>query len=177
MLVDVLPHRAHDPHVQPAQPFVVVGAHLRLGQAQLTRDLGQGVLALVGGVAHGVGDHVHAGEIIADDEVILSSYNLTNRSRTHDHEVGVRTKDPEFVNAIAKIMDEQVKVQVPVSCIEPGKRPQRPALRDDDELLAMDEYRRTLATWAERLRLKAYADEAEAVIEGCSRIPAGSRPP
>lgn len=72
---------------------------------------------------------------------------------------------------------EQVKVQVPVACIEPGKRPQRPALRDDDELLAMDEYRRTLATWAERLRLKAYADEAEAVIEGCSRIPAGSRPP
>lgn len=72
---------------------------------------------------------------------------------------------------------EQVKVPVPVACVDPEQRPKAPPVRDDDELLAMPEYQRTLATWAERLRLKAYAEEAEAVIEGCSRIPAGSRPP
>lgn len=72
---------------------------------------------------------------------------------------------------------ERVKVPVPVPCVDAAKRPQPPAVRTEAALLGMDEYSRTLATWAERLRLKAYAAELEAVVEGCSRIPEVWRPP
>lgn len=71
----------------------------------------------------------------------------------------------------------EVRVPVAAPCVDPAARPKPPAIRRDEDLLAMDAYRRTLATWAERQALRAYAGEAEAVIEGCSRIPAGSRPP
>lgn len=63
-------------------------------------------LSEAGGQSFQIPEVLHRKALIADDEVVLSSYNLTNRSRTHDHEVGVRTKDPEFVGAIAKIMQQ-----------------------------------------------------------------------
>lgn len=67
---------------------------------------------------------------------------------------------------------KEVKVQVPVPCVDPAKRPQRPALRTQDELMALDTHRRTHAAWAELKRYEAYTRELEAVVEGCSRIQA-----
>lgn len=51
---------------------------------------------------------IHRKAIIADDETILSSYNLTKRSASHDHEVGVRTKDPAFVQAIEGLLANDI---------------------------------------------------------------------
>lgn len=65
---------------------------------------------------------------------------------------------------------EKVLVQVPVPCVHPDSRPQRPATRTEDDLLNMDTYGRTLATWSDLARLRAYAGELEAVVEGCSRL-------
>ena len=67
---------------------------------------------------------------------------------------------------------EKVLVQVPVPCVHPDSRPPRPATRTEADLLAMDTYGRTLAAWSDLARLRAYAGELEAVVEGCSRIPA-----
>ena len=66
---------------------------------------------------------------------------------------------------------DTVQVPVPVPCVAPAGRPQRPATRTEDDLMAMDTYRRTLAAWADLTRLRAYAGELEAVVEGCARIP------
>lgn len=71
---------------------------------------------------------------------------------------------------------EKVPVEVPVACIKPADLPARPYLRSADDLLAMDGYRRTLATWSEFLKLQGYAAELEAVVTGCSRIPAQAPP-
>ena len=69
----------------------------------------------------------------------------------------------------------EVKVQVPVPCV--ASVPERPRLRTEGELMAMDRYRRTLAAWADLKRLELYAAELEAVAEGCSRLPAARAPP
>jgi hypothetical protein len=66
---------------------------------------------------------------------------------------------------------KEVRVQVPVPCVDPAKRPKPPAIVDTDALLAMDEGTRTLRTWSDRLRLAGYVGELEAVVEACSRIP------
>ena len=47
---------------------------------------------------------LHRKALIADDDVVFSSFNITGRSKTHDHELGVQTKDPEFVAAIEKVL-------------------------------------------------------------------------
>lgn len=67
---------------------------------------------------------------------------------------------------------KEVKVQVPVPCVDAAKRPQRPAIAVDDDLLAMDKGTRTLRTWRDRELASGYVAELEAVVEGCSRIPA-----
>jgi hypothetical protein len=67
---------------------------------------------------------------------------------------------------------KEVRVSVPVPCVDPAKRPQRPALAADDDLLAMDSGTRTLRTWRDRELASGYVAELEAVVEGCSRIPA-----
>lgn len=66
----------------------------------------------------------------------------------------------------------EVLVQVPVACIAPADRPERPALLTDAEILALDTYRATWALWGDRLERQAYESRLEAVVEGCSRIPA-----
>ena len=59
-----------------------------------------------GGRAYEIPGTLHRKAIVADDEVILSSYNLTKRSADHDHEVGIRTKDPKFVAAVADLLQQ-----------------------------------------------------------------------
>jgi hypothetical protein len=66
----------------------------------------------------------------------------------------------------------EVKVPVPIACVDPADRPQRPELVTDAELLAMDYYKRTLALWADRIERQIYQAKLEAVVEGCSNIPA-----
>lgn len=70
---------------------------------------------------------------------------------------------------------KEVKVPVAVPCLGPGARPQRPATTSQDELAGMDTYRRTLVVLRDLLRLQAWSAEAEAALDGCSRIPL--RPP
>lgn len=68
---------------------------------------------------------------------------------------------------------DQVKVEVSSACIPPEKRPTKPAVRSEAELWAMDEYHRTIAVWSDLTALRdIYLPQAEAVIEGCSRLPA-----
>ena len=64
---------------------------------------------------------------------------------------------------------ESVMIEVPVACIR--ELPVRPNVRTTAQLLAMDRFSRTIATWADRLALDAYARELEAVADGCSRLP------
>jgi cardiolipin synthase len=61
-----------------------------------------------GGSAYQLPGILHRKALVADDETILSSFNLTGRSASHDHELGVRTKDPQFVDAIAGMLQENV---------------------------------------------------------------------
>lgn len=75
---------------------------------------------------------------------------------------------------------EKVSINVPVPCIKPEDLPQRPALRTEDELMAMDRYQRTLALQSDWKKLQAYRAELEAIAAGCSKIPIqdsqGARP-
>jgi cardiolipin synthase len=54
-----------------------------------------------GGRAYAIPSVLHRKVLLADNEVVTGSYNITNRSRVHDHEIGVRTTDPAFVQAMA----------------------------------------------------------------------------
>lgn len=65
---------------------------------------------------------------------------------------------------------EKVLVPVPVACVDPAKRPQRPVLRSEADLMAMDTYRRTLAAWQDLKKYERYSAELDAMVEGCSRI-------
>lgn len=65
---------------------------------------------------------------------------------------------------------EKVLVPTPVACVDPAKRPKPPRERSESDLIAMERYRRTLATWSELQKSRAYALELEAIVEGCSRI-------
>lgn len=60
---------------------------------------------------------------------------------------------------------------MPVACIAPEDRPERPVLLSDAELMALDDYRRTWALWGDRMDRDVYEKKLEAIMEGCSRIP------
>lgn len=72
---------------------------------------------------------------------------------------------------------KEVQVAVLAPCVAPGKRPARPPFRTDAELELLDDYRYTLAMASERDKAHIYIRELEAVVEGCSRIPALPTPP
>lgn len=60
-----------------------------------------------------------------------------------------------------------VQVPVAVSCVVTV--PEKPAIATDEELFALDSYRRTLKVWIDRRALLAYQAELEAIVEGCRR--------
>lgn len=64
----------------------------------------------------------------------------------------------------------EVRVPVPIACVKPEDRPKRPRLRTEAEILALDDYKRTLAMWEERRTRDAYEAVLEALIEGCGRV-------
>lgn len=66
---------------------------------------------------------------------------------------------------------KEVKVPVPVACIDPKDVPERPQLRTEADLMAMDTYRRTLAAWQDLKRWEAYGAQLEVIAQSCSRIP------
>lgn len=68
---------------------------------------------------------------------------------------------------------KEVKVSVPVPCIDTADAPQAPVVPSEAELLAMDPYRRTLALWVAYVELQIYKLKAAAVVQQCSQIPAG----
>lgn len=68
-----------------------------------------------------------------------------------------------------------VAVQVPVACVSPADRPERPTFLSDGDLLVLDTYRATWALWGERLTAQGYIGKLEAIVEGCSRIPAARK--
>lgn len=87
---------------------------------------------------------------------------------------------PAWVVAIALVqfgcaaelkIPETVNVQVPVPCVKPEDVPARPAVRSEDDLMAMDRWRRTLAAWSDLKKLEAWSAELEAIAQGCSKIP------
>lgn len=65
---------------------------------------------------------------------------------------------------------KEVKVPVLAPCIEPQDVPAWPAVHSEADLLAMDEYRRTLQIWADYLQLLGALPKYQAIVEGCSRI-------
>lgn len=66
---------------------------------------------------------------------------------------------------------KQVNVRVSTACVDQDKRPKRPELRTESDLMAMDRNRRTLAAWSDLKKHELYTAELEAVVEGCSRLP------
>jgi hypothetical protein len=69
-----------------------------------------------------------------------------------------------------------VNVEVPVPCIPAGRAPAKPATRSAEELDAMDDYHYTLATRSELEKYWGYVPQLEALIDGCSRLPAKGEP-
>jgi cardiolipin synthase len=65
-------------------------------------------LVKAGGHAFEIPGTLHRKALVVDDEAIISSYNLTKRSANADHEVGIRTKNPEFVQAIADLLQKDI---------------------------------------------------------------------
>lgn len=66
---------------------------------------------------------------------------------------------------------ERVNVPVPVACIPAGDVVEKPQLRAEADFLNMPRGLRTLATWADLLKLHVYTSRLEALVEGCSRLP------
>ncbi len=62
-----------------------------------------------------------------------------------------------------------VKVPVPVPCLQADAMPAKPDTLSEVEILALDDYRATLTTWAQMLKLRAYAERASALLTGCAR--------
>lgn len=61
-----------------------------------------------GGSAYEIPGTLHRKVLVADDQAILSSYNLTKRSANADHEVGIHTGDPDFVAAVEELLQKDM---------------------------------------------------------------------
>ena len=63
---------------------------------------------------------------------------------------------------------KEVKVIVAVPCVKKSDLPTRPELRSDDEILALDRFKRTIAMWGERLDREDYEAKMAAVLAACA---------
>lgn len=61
-----------------------------------------------GGSAYEIPGTLHRKALIADDQAILSSYNLTKRSADADHELGIQSSDPKFVAAVQDLLQKDI---------------------------------------------------------------------
>lgn len=86
----------------PGKPPLGIPVIKWVGQSHL-REVVAG-----GGKAYETPGVLHRKALISDDQVIFSSFNLTGRSKTHDHEIGVQTTDPEFVKAIQDVLERDI---------------------------------------------------------------------
>jgi cardiolipin synthase len=68
-----------------------------------------------GAKAYAIPEVLHRKGLVVDDEVVFSSMNVVGRSKTKLHEFGVRTKDPEFVAAVAKTLTDDMERGTPVA--------------------------------------------------------------
>ena len=62
-----------------------------------------------------------------------------------------------------------IKIQVPVPCLTTNDLPIRPQISSDADLLKMADGDLILSVAADRIALRAYAGEMDAVIQACIR--------
>lgn len=97
-------------------------------------------------------------------------------ARTRSNDYRTRTNAKSMVVCLvatlagcASPLPEVVRVPVPVACIQ-GMVPEKPQTISHEALLEIartDEYGATLQVFVDWLALKAYAERAAALIEGC----------
>lgn len=73
---------------------------------------------------------------------------------------------------------KEIPVPVAVACVDQAKRPAMPAaaMQPEAEIRNLPDYLVIPRLRRDRLALLDYARKAEAIVEGCSRIPAAGRP-
>ncbi|HEX6992395.1 MAG TPA: hypothetical protein VF151_10935 [Gemmatimonadales bacterium] len=65
----------------------------------------------------------------------------------------------------------EVKVPVPVACLDASQLPKAPVLQSKTALASLDDYNLVLEIAAEREELIAYAGELEALLSVCAATP------
>jgi len=84
--------------IAPGKPPLNVPVFNWVGRSHFKEFIG------LGATVYEIPEVLHRKAIISDDTAIISSYNITARSRKADHELGVATTDPEFVSAVEATM-------------------------------------------------------------------------
>jgi phosphatidylserine/phosphatidylglycerophosphate/cardiolipin synthase-like enzyme len=51
---------------------------------------------------------LHRKALVADDRAFLSSFNVSERSLKHDHELGITSTDPRFVSTVSGLLEEDM---------------------------------------------------------------------
>ncbi|MCW2925277.1 MAG: cardiolipin synthase [Thermoleophilia bacterium] len=65
-------------------------------------------LAKLGASVYETAEMIHMKAIVADDRAVVSSFNITGRSRAHDQEIGVSSSQPEMVAAVSRLLQEDM---------------------------------------------------------------------
>ena len=76
-------------------------------------------LTKLGATAYAIPEVLHRKALVADDTAILGSFNITDRSAQHDHEIGIKSSDPTFVDTIANVLTSDMTRGTK---LEPGAR-------------------------------------------------------
>ncbi|MBC7460990.1 MAG: phosphatidylserine/phosphatidylglycerophosphate/cardiolipin synthase family protein [Thermoleophilia bacterium] len=76
-------------------------------------------LTKLGATAYAIPEVLHRKALVADDTAILGSFNITDRSAQHDHEIGIKSSDPTFVETIANVLTSDMTRGTK---LEPGAR-------------------------------------------------------
>jgi cardiolipin synthase len=84
--------------IGPGKPPLGIPLIMWVGRSHLREAVRNGA------TAYEIPAILHRKALIADDQVVFSSFNVTGRSKTHDHEIGVQTKDPAFVQAVQDML-------------------------------------------------------------------------